>query len=87
MDEVQTALEGEPPMPREVQNDGLTVDADADMLDCISVGLCGRCYWNRFRTGYFPRRRWDRVLRTSVRVECGRIPHTATAVGFLRTSL
>jgi hypothetical protein len=52
VDEVQTALEGESPMLREVQDDGLAVDAEADVFDCVSVGLTGRCYWYRFRTCY-----------------------------------
>lgn len=26
---------------REVQDGGLAVDAEADILDCVSVGLCG----------------------------------------------
>ena len=52
VDQVQTALEGESPMLREVQNDGLAIDAESDVLDCFSVRLCGRCYWNRFLTGH-----------------------------------
>jgi len=46
VDEVQTALEGESPMLREVQDDGLAVDTGADVLDCVSVRLSGRCDWN-----------------------------------------
>ena len=65
VDEVQTALEGESPMLREVQDDGLAVDAEADVFDCVLVGLCGRCDWNRFRTGhrYIPVHRCSRVVR------------------------
>jgi hypothetical protein len=48
VDEVQTALEGESPMLREVQDDGLAVDAEADVFDCVSVSLTWRCDWNRF---------------------------------------
>jgi len=51
VDDVQTAIEGESPMFREVQYDGLAVDAEADVLDGVSVRLCGRYDWNRFRTG------------------------------------
>jgi len=64
-DEVQTALEGESPMFRKVQHDGLAVDAKADVLDWVSVRLCGRCDWHRFRTGhrYIPVHRCSRAVR------------------------
>jgi hypothetical protein len=39
VDQAQTALEGESPMLREVQDDGLAVDAEADVFDCVSVSL------------------------------------------------
>ena len=52
VNEVETALEGESPMLREVQDDGLAVDAEADVLDCVSVRLYRQCDWNRFRTGH-----------------------------------
>jgi hypothetical protein len=38
-DEIQTALERESPMLREVQDDGLAVNAEADVFDCVSVSL------------------------------------------------
>ncbi len=65
VDEVQTALERKSPMLREVQNDGLAVDTEADVFDCVSVGLTGRCYWNRFRTcyKYIPVHRCSRAIR------------------------
>ncbi len=65
VDEVQTALEGESPMLREVQDDGLAVDAEADVFDCVSVSLTWRCDWNRFRTGhrYIPVHRCSRAVR------------------------
>jgi hypothetical protein len=43
VDEVETAFEGEPPMFREVQDDGLAVDAEANVFDCVSVSLTWRC--------------------------------------------
>nr|WP_170836958.1 hypothetical protein [Haloferax larsenii] len=46
VDEVQTALEAESPMLREVQDDCLAVDAEADVFDCVSVRLIGRRDWN-----------------------------------------
>ena len=52
VNEVETACEGEPPMLREVQDDGLAVDAEADVFDCVSVSLTWRYDWNRFRTGH-----------------------------------
>jgi len=33
VNEVETAFEGEPPMLREVQDDGLAVDTEADVSD------------------------------------------------------
>ena len=39
VDEVQTAFEGEPPMLREVQDDGLAVDTEADVLDAVCIRL------------------------------------------------
>jgi hypothetical protein len=43
---IPAALEGEPPILREVDNDGSTVNAEADVFNRVSVGLYGRCYWN-----------------------------------------
>jgi len=65
VDEVQTALEGESPMLREVQHDGLAVDAEADVFDCGLVSLTWRCDWNRFRTcyRYIPVHRCSRAVR------------------------
>jgi hypothetical protein len=43
----------------------LAVDAEADVLDCVSVRLYRRCDWNRFRTGhrYIPVHRCSRAVR------------------------
>ena len=35
VDDIEASLRGKSPMVREVQNDGLPVDAEADVFDCV----------------------------------------------------
>ena len=52
IDEVETPVGGESAMLREVHNDGLAVDAEADVFNRISAALSGRCCWNCVRTAH-----------------------------------